>query len=141
MLSHISEMDDGSMPAGRPTKYNDQILIDSKDYLEKYGELGDPVPTIAGLACELNVSRGTLYDWAEEEGKEEFSDILEALMAKQERVLAGKGLTGDFNPNITKMMLTKHGYSDKQDVNLGGQKDNPVEATVFNFIPVNSKTK
>jgi len=115
------------MAAGRPTKYNEDILTKSKEYLSNYAELGDPVPTIAGLACELNVSRGTLYDWAAEEEKEEFSNILEAIMAKQERVLAGKGLTGDFNPNITKMMLTKHGYSDKQDVNLGGQKDNPVD--------------
>ncbi|MGD9381206.1 MAG: DNA-packaging protein [Candidatus Thorarchaeota archaeon] len=115
------------MPAGRPTKYNKDILAKSREYLTNYSDLGDPVPTIAGLACELNVSRGTLYDWAAEEEKEEFSDILEAIMAKQERVLAGKGLTGDFNPNITKMMLTKHGYSDKQDVNLGGQKDNPVD--------------
>jgi len=115
------------MAVGRPTKYNKDILIKSKEYLDSYAELGDPVPTIAGLACELNVSRGTLYEWGNEEGKEAFSDILEAIMAKQERVLAGKGLTGDFNPNITKMMLTKHGYSDKQDVNLGGQKDNPVD--------------
>ena len=123
------------MPAGRPTKYNKDILIKSKEYLANYAELGDPVPTIAGLACELKVSRGTLYDWAAEEGKEEFTDILESIMAKQERVLAGKGLTGDFNPNITKMMLTKHGYSDKQDVNLGGQKGNPVETPIV-FKPV-----
>ena len=115
------------MPAGRPTKYNKDILTKSEEYLFNYEVLGDPIPTIAGLACELKVSRGTLYDWAAEEGKEEFSNILEAIMAKQERVLANKGLTGDFNPNITKMMLTKHGYSDKQDVNLGGQNGNPVD--------------
>ncbi|WP_415843310.1 terminase small subunit [Xenorhabdus thuongxuanensis] len=30
--------------------------------------------------------------------------------------LINKGLTGDFNSTIAKMMLTKHGYSDKQEI-------------------------
>ena len=115
------------MPSGRPTKYNDSILTKARDYLINYEERGDVIPTVAGLSCELNVSRETLYTWAKEEGKEFFSDILCNIMAKQERVLTNKGLSGDFNPNITKMMLTKHGYSDKQDVNLGGQNGNPVD--------------
>lgn len=130
------------MTTGRPTKYNEDILAKAREYLINYEEAGDAVPTIAGLSCELNVSRETLYVWGGEEGKEAFSDILGAIMAKQERVLANKGLTGYFNPNITKMMLTKHGYSDKQDVNLGGQKDNPVDmkwtVEVVDAKPTNS---
>jgi hypothetical protein len=31
-------------------------------------------------------------------------------------LLIDGGLIGDFNPTITKLMLTKHGYSDKQEV-------------------------
>jgi len=115
------------MAAGRPTKYNQEILAKCREYLTNHIDLGDPVPIIAGLACELNVSRETLYQWAKDEDKGEFTDILERIMSQQERKLAGGGLAGDFNPNITKMMLTKHGYSDKQDVNLGGQAGSPIE--------------
>jgi len=44
----------------------------------------------------------------------------------QERKLICNGLMGDFNPAITKMMLTKHGYSDKMetDITTKGQSIN-----------------
>ena len=41
-------------------------------------------------------------------------------MKKQEKDLINKGLTGDFNSTITKLILTKHGYSDKQDIDHSG---------------------
>ena len=48
-----------------------------------------------------------------------FSNIFEKLMSEQEKVLVNKGLTGDYNSTIAKLILTKHGYSDKQDIDLG----------------------
>ena len=36
----------------------------------------------------------------------------------QERSLVRGGLEGKYNPAITKMMLTKHGYSDKVEQDL-----------------------
>ena len=37
-------------------------------------------------------------------------------MAKQEKTLVNGSLRGEMNPAISKMMLTKHGYSDKQEI-------------------------
>jgi len=106
------------MAGGRPTKYNSEVLKQAQHYLENYEKAGDVIPNNAALACELHVSRSTIYLWAEEH--EEFSDILDDIQATQERVLVAKGLTGDFNSAITKLVMGKHGYHDKADNTLSG---------------------
>lgn len=70
------------------------------------------MPSVAGLACEIGISRETCHAWARDEDNQ-FSDILKAIAKKQERELLNNGLGGIFNPPITKMMLSKHGYSDR----------------------------
>jgi DNA-binding phage protein len=100
----------------RPTDYNPEILERALHYLANFKELGDVVPTVAGMACEIGVSRETIYAWSKDETKPEFSDILMQVMEKQERNLVNGGLAGGFNPAVTKMLLTKHGYSDKSEV-------------------------
>lgn len=107
--------------AGRPTKLKDAAKKAAIDYFDNFRERGDLIPSEAGLADHLNVSRSTVQLWAEKD--EVFSGILERLKNRQERVLISGGLTkGDsgFNPLIAKMILTKHGYSDKQDVEMSG---------------------
>ena len=101
---------------GRPTKYGGHILKKTKYYMNHFQDFGDLVPSIAGLACELNINRDTIYSWIDSDGKEEFSDMLGQLLAKQERMLLSGGLGGSLNSNITKLMLCKHGYSDRQEV-------------------------
>ena len=61
---------------GRPTKYNDQTIPLTLDYLNNFKEYGDMVPSVAGLADRLEVCRETLYEWGRHEDKSEFSDIL-----------------------------------------------------------------
>ncbi len=100
----------------RPTDYNQALLDKAQDYVENYADYGDAVPTIAGLACELDMHRETLYAWSKDESKTEFSDIFKKVQQAQERKLVNGGLAGGFNPAVTKMMLTKHGYSDKQEI-------------------------
>lgn len=108
------------MAGGRPTKYNANILKRTKEYLNNYMDDGDIIPSVAGLSCVLGIGRNTIYDWATHEEKAEFSNILDKIHAKQEQKLLMGGLTGDFNSTITKLMLTKHGYSDKVDQALSG---------------------
>ena len=98
---------------GRPTKYSQEILDIAFDYLENFEQHGDAVPSQGGLSSELGIARSTLKKWGKESGKEEFSAILEKIRTKQERVLLNKGLLGEFNSNIVKLMLGKHGYSEK----------------------------
>lgn len=101
----------------RPTNYTPEILKSAKEYVDSgWKECGDKVPTVAGLAIELGVSRSICYVWAKDEDKTEFLDILTRVEQIQERELVNRGLGGDFNPAITKMMMTKHGYSDKQEI-------------------------
>ncbi len=99
---------------GRPRKVTNTVER-AKEYLDgAYEGEGDAVPTAAGLACFLGVARSRIYAWAEEDP--DFQDMLGAIQAKQERMLVNRGLTGDFNATITKLMLAKHGYTDKSEV-------------------------
>jgi hypothetical protein len=100
----------------RPTKYTKELVKKAQAYLDGGWETEDDViPSHVGLSLVLDIRRETLYAWAKEEDKAEFSNILDKINAKQQRVLIAKGLTGDFNSNITKLVLGKHGYHDKQD--------------------------
>lgn len=114
------------MPAGRPSKYNDEILEKSTAYIENYKEYGDMIPSIAGLARFLKVSRETIHAWDREEGKEEFSDIIRDLLAEQDRVLQNGGLSGDFNSTISKLLMSKHGHIEEKnlDVTTNGESLN-----------------
>ncbi len=130
----------GKHPGGRPTKYSNDTLIVAREYLENYEKHGDQIPSIAGLAIILGIRRETLHVWAKEEGKEEFSNILGAILAKQENVLINKGLTGDFNSAISKLVLGKHGYHEKVDSTLSGG-DKPIALTAVERVivrPANS---
>ncbi|MEQ5075826.1 DNA-packaging protein [Providencia alcalifaciens] len=99
---------------GRPSKFAES-LVKAKEYLMGgYETVGDVVPSVAGLACYLGVSRKTVYEWVKE--STDLSDTLEGILAMQENKLINKGLTGDFNSTITKLMLANHGYSEKQEV-------------------------
>lgn len=111
------------MPAGRPTKYTEDFLKVARDYLVNFESVGDSIPSIAGLAVVSGINRDTLHTWAKEEGKEEFSDILGDILAKQEKTLINKGLEGDFNSTIVKLVLGKHGYHEKVDSNVDAKID------------------
>lgn len=106
---------------GRPSGYSSEMLTRIKQYLKDYEKEGDAIPSIAGLAASLQVSRDTIYEWKKDKEKKEFSDILDDILSTQERVLINKGLTSEFNSNITKLALGKHGYTDKTDVTSDGK--------------------
>lgn len=127
------------MPGGRPTDYHEGMIDLGYEYIENHVTHGDVVPTAAGLASVLNVARRTLYDWASQESKAEFSLMLEKLNQKQERVLLSGALLGDMNANIAKLMLAKQGYSDKVTQELTGADGGAIKTeskTTINFIPV-----
>lgn len=117
------------MAGGRPTEYTPELLEKAEEYLNKLknDERVNDInavftpPSVAHLAVELGVSRKSLYNWAEQH--EEFLHILEQILAIQEDMLLDRGLIGQYNSTIAKLMLTKHGYSDKTetDVTSGGK--------------------
>ena len=111
---------------GRPTSYSEEMQNRADEYVSGgHEECGDVVPSIAGLACELNVDRTTMYAWAE--AHEDFSHTLSVLKHRQERMLLSGGLSGTHNAAIAKLMLANHGYSDKQSQEISGPSGGPIE--------------
>jgi hypothetical protein len=123
------------MSAGRPTDYSKEILEKAQEYLDSCqdeevqlvkleneekgytsyeNKLRVDLPSIEGLARHLEVSRSTPYEWAKQHP--EFSDILKDIKLEQAKRLINNGLSGDYNSTITKLILTKHGYSDKTEL-------------------------
>lgn len=119
------------MAGGRPTDYSGEILTKTADYIVNYEQKGDAVPSVAGLSIELGIARSTIYEWAKDENKKEFSDMLGAILSTQERKLLGKGLKGEFNATIVKLMLAKHGYVEKTEQDLTHHGD----VTFINDVP------
>jgi len=127
------ELEDVAVPGfcqcGRPTTYSEEIILKAEEYLSNCKDTEEDkenhikkkvkLPSIGGLAVYLNIARSTIYEWAKEYS--EFSDILERLLAIQEERLLNNGLSGEYAPTITKVILTKHGYIDKQDVTSDGK--------------------
>lgn len=111
----------------RPTHYSDEIVRRSKEYLDNYEAQGDVIPSVAGLAVFLGRSRTLLHDWAADDDKSEFKDILEQIGAKQEMVTLNNALAGNFNATIAKLLLGKHGYHEKVDNQLTGANNGAIQ--------------
>ncbi len=109
---------------GRPSKYNKAILEKSSKYIEVWKTLGDMIPSVEALSEYINISRSTIYKWERDKISCEFSHMLDNISRLQKRVLINNGLSGEFNAAITKLVLTKHGLSDKvdSDVTSGGKE-------------------
>ena len=116
----------------RPTKYSKEMVDQAYEYIDTYGEHGDMIPSIEGLAEVLGLHRDTLYDWARQESKE-FSDILGKLLQKQQKVLINNGLSNTFNSAITKLVLGKHGFHDKMEQDISS-KDGSMKPTVIELV-------
>lgn len=98
-------------PGGRPSKYTPEIIEKAKEFLHKFQDLGLKIPTKQGLAIYLGINNDTLYSWLKDEQKKEFSDIVDHMTNVTHEMLVSGGLTNEFNPTITKLILSsKYGY-------------------------------
>lgn len=125
------------MSAGRPLKYNTEILSKTQEYINNSEDAEEQVleleneekgykkyktkirvhlPTIEGLARFLSVHKDTIYQWRKDYA--EFSDLIETLLHKQSEALINNGLSGDYNPTIAKVLLSKHGYRESSEVEV-----------------------
>ena len=100
-------------PVGRPSKYNESLQEQAEAYLYNWMER-DSVPSRVGLCVWLGIVKSTSQEW--ERDYPEFSATLSAVETLQEYVTVNKGITGEFNSTIVKLILANHGYSDKQAV-------------------------
>lgn len=107
----------------KPSKYTPELIAKAKKYLTKWEDLGDVIPMLCSMAEYLDISLSTLYSWEKEakEGDESKAEILEVcarVRQAQEKVLINKGLSRVSDASLSKLLLMKHGYSDRQDVNV-----------------------
>lgn len=134
--------------AGRPTIFTNEYIEKAKKYLEtcvdeieEYhktrGEKSDGyerlvrvrLPTIEGLAVFMGINKDTIYEWCKV--NEEFSDVIEQLRATQADRLVNNGLSGDYNPNIAKVLLTKHGY--REGIEQTGKDGEKLTVQLINY--------
>jgi len=124
---------------GRPSEYTDALAKKAQKYLdgcvdsiEEYhktrGEKSDSyerivrvkLPTIEGLAIAIGINKTTVYEW--EKKYPAFSNVIEDLRNVQADRLLNNGMSGDYNPTIAKVLLTKHGYREGTDVTSAGKQ-------------------
>ena len=120
------------MPAGRPTKYTEELLAIAREYPYNFKSKYDhQFPSIVGLCKEIKVRSETVYQWAKDPAKTEFSDIVKEIMDMQHFELTQGGITGRFNASISKLILAKHGHSDKSEVdqNIKAEVKQEISAT------------
>jgi hypothetical protein len=118
---------------GRPTDYTEDTPTKAQEYLdscvdeykqvvigesEKFTSFKEKtivrLPSIEGLARFLKISKDTIYEW--EKIHPLFSDVLHALRSEQAQRLIDMGLSGDYNPVIARMLLSKHGYAERTEL-------------------------
>lgn len=124
-------------PVGRPSKYTEELLKKAAGYVA-YAYAEDKLPSLEGLALYIGVRRSTIYEWQKDPAKQDFSDIVDNILAHQAETLINKGLKGEYNSSITKVILTKHNYSDKQEVDLSSS-DGTMRPTVIELVAYNGE--
>lgn len=108
---------------GHTTSYEDKYLFMAEDYIEHYKDDNiQVIPTIAGFARSAGIARSTVYKWLDDKVSHEFTAAIEDIQALQEVIVLSKGLTGEFKPTVSSLVLSKHGYANKVD-NLDRSSD------------------
>ena len=139
---------------GRPTDYKKEYCEDivkffnvepyfetPVTYQDKKGNITSKVvfiaanlPTLAGFAKKIGVSRDTLNEW--EHVHPEFSDAIKKGKACQESILITNALRGDYNPAFSIFFAKNNmGWTDKTDFTTKGDK---IETNSIAFIDFNA---
>lgn len=103
---------------GRPTLYDPEMCNKVDEYIDKC--IGKDVeekrlPTKAGFALYLDVSKRVIADWSEK--YPDFLQSLSKLMTTQEDALMNNGLNGTYNSTIAKLILSSnHGMCERKHI-------------------------
>jgi len=102
---------------GRPSTCTPAVCDEARWYMQGGWKLvGDVIPSIVGMACEVGIPETQVYEWARI--NDDFSQIIKGIKAEQQRVLLSGGASGKLNSTITKLLLGKHGYHEKVDSSI-----------------------
>ena len=118
---------------GRPTKYRPEMVGKADEYLAtcvtqiedyvktegatstSYQRIVKPnLPKLETFARLLGVSHRVILEW--ETLYPEFGKAIDKIREAQREMLLEGGISGDFNPMITKLILSSnHGYKEKSE--------------------------
>lgn len=101
---------------GRPVEYTEERIAEICKAMEEYTENTD-IPIVAEFAYKHNIRRSTLYEYAG------FSYALKRMIDKKEAQLEKRALQGEVNSPMAIFSLKQLGWSDRQDLNIGGQEN------------------
>lgn len=115
----------------RPLELDAELLGKAKSYIATCQDsIGEKVkrvnlPSIEGFAIFVGINSDTVRVWekrdltglTEEQAQlfREFSVLIAELRNEQAKRLINDGLSGNYNPTIAKVLLTKHGYREGID--------------------------
>ena len=86
---------------------------------------GEEEPSVVGLACFLGTTKQTITAY---QGRADFKDIIDDAKQHVESLFTAKAYKGEIPPAIFIFTAKNHyEYKDSQDLNLGGQKGNPIK--------------
>lgn len=106
--------------------YTPEVQAKAEEYVNgAYRERDEVVPSVSGLARYLGMGRTTMHNYRDK--YPEFAEVMSALDDVQHVVALNKGLAGEFNSAITKLLLHNHGYSDRQNTEISGPDGGPVK--------------
>lgn len=113
----------------RPTKYLPEMIEAVRDYTAGgYKEHEHVLPTIEGLSKVLQVSVSTVKNWANDEDKQDFLAALDELKDAQRQELFERGLLGEYNSTIAKLMLShNHGVVERSAKEHSGPNGRPLQ--------------
>lgn len=100
---------------GRPSKLTHDLLDKAREYVNTSDNMSANtlLPTRERLCLTLGITRETLSQWEKE--NTDFSDICKHLDLLQADKAMQNGLMGRYQPAITAIVLSRHGYVRKEE--------------------------
>lgn len=101
------------------TIYDEKMPEKALEYLEGCVDTNHSVslPSKEGLALYLGVDLSTVYNWRDK--YPEFAKVFTLITLVQAERLINKGLSGDYEKVMVRLLLSKHGY--KEQYGLSGE--------------------
>lgn len=112
---------------GRPTIYDPEFHPESFIELSRQGKL------LAEICAEWEISRDTLWRWAKDDSKQEFSDAIKIGMQLREAEWIKKGMSFmEFSKDrsvVPWLFIMKNcfGWSDKQEINQNNNHSGSID--------------
>jgi hypothetical protein len=78
-----------------------------------------------------------VQEWKKDEDKEEFRVLCARVMSMQQKELINMGLSRKTDASLSKLLLMKHGFSDRQEVDLSSA-DGTMSPTKIEIVAPNT---